>query len=176
MVENSQKIETHKLCEKGTKMAVTINPPPQMQYFFKGKKGSIEWSYAERRLAFVKYWKPLFKRLDGVATYSFYLEISPYGLLHWHGTCTVIKPQQFRHWLGVIRYGIGVVGMDVDPVSKPEIWDKYVKKDSHQMKCHIDEKAPAGNTILDHLAVPQDNNSNNMSIFEVGDGHGAQEE
>lgn len=104
----------------GTKYTLTINPSEQ--YFTKYlrhdmvTKGLLE----------------LFASTRSCAGHVF-LELSPHGRIHYHGTIEILDPFDFYSFFVHRLEEHGTI--EIDTIEKADVWDTYCKKQLAYMKC-----------------------------------------
>lgn len=151
MSENSAKntIKGHRLFRKGDRLAVTISPGMSLQ-FWKPRKSKSFYSPSERKIEFIKYWDKVFKDLAGF-DYTFVLETSRFGLLHFHGTVLVKDPFLTANMFGRLKY-FNELNIDVDTIDDPRTWEEYCYKDCDINQIVLTRKTKIKTTIMDYLS------------------------
>lgn len=130
---------THSLYRKGDTRTLNISPPLTNQF--------LEVDTTEERLMkFTNWW---IKKMGSTNGFKFklYLEISKYGLLHWHGKILIQNPIQTAHSIGKLKYK-DQMRIELDTIKDIKVWDDYITKDNEIMKTIISNKSRPTKGIL----------------------------
>jgi len=139
-------LDSHSMIKPDVWYSMNINPSIQRQWFTdptvkhlkstKHKYLTIE----ERKESFNNEWKAILRDWQYqqlMSEYEFFLEISPNGLLHYHGKFKTKYPIKLLHQLGIIKYCQLDVRIEIDTINDMTKWDLYISKDHLDMQTKI---------------------------------------
>lgn len=173
MSEKTHKVaEFHKIRPANTIYCFNIDPSIPNQFFTEevirnNRKYIEDCSYDNRLKLFKAYWLSQFrtwKHKGYIQRLVLYLEISPNGLLHWHGICYFHDAQKFNHFLGLNKYVHDKNGIiDVDTMNDSRVWYNYCSKDYDVIGYRYDS-----DNFHEHLNDDKDQYSErDFQIFEM---------
>lgn len=111
-------------CKNDTVYTITLNPKNEYQYF----------TNEDRKQAFFRYHKNYIQKLTfltkpimtNIFTTELYMEISPTGRLHFHGTIKILNKHMF--YIHVLYKLQDMYSYEIDHLTDPVIWTKYCLK------------------------------------------------
>ena len=125
---NENTINGHKLYRPNTTLSFNISPGLSRQH--------IGTSYKERKRTMITETTDTLKVLPGFK-YKLWLEISRYGLLHWHGVLTVVDSELTANSLAILKYKMNDLRVELDTIENLDHWLAYCSKDAEIMKTTI---------------------------------------
>ena len=126
---NENTINGHKLFRPQQTLSFNISPGLSRQ--------NIGLSYKERKRTMITETSDLLKALPGFK-YKLWLEISKYGLLHWHGILTVSDAELTASSLAILKYKLNDIRIEIDTINSLDHWLAYCSKDADIMGTTIE--------------------------------------